>query len=114
MQLHTIGNYNQLRLNTLTGYESNIPYAYVDTEGIATIGIGLNLRTHGMLVLQALGFDVTGTQLKGAALEAEQKYINQFVDSVKGLFFQKYPSNSKLNNQALAQFKYVDESLTLR
>src|SRR4030067_3130574 len=97
MQLHTISNYNQLRLNPLKEYEADKPYAYVDTEGIATIGIGLNLQVHGRLMLQALGFDLYETQLIGAALQVERHYINDFIK----LFNEYYPPNNKPNNKAL-------------
>ena len=103
MQLHTISNYNELRLNTLRAYEGNLPYAYVDTEGIATIGIGLNLREHGRLLLQALGFDLDGTQLTGAALQAETNNLTGYIHQFLVLFNQSYSPNNTTSNQALAQ-----------
>ena len=51
--------------------------AYVDGVGVATNGVGINLRVHQDLVLQTFGFDVAGTVLTGAALTAERGYIQQ-------------------------------------
>jgi len=61
MQLHNSSNYTNERYTFLKSVEGEKLYAYVDTEGIATIGIGINLREHGVLILQALGFDVAVT-----------------------------------------------------
>jgi hypothetical protein len=65
------------RYDLVRRFEGQYLYAYNDSVGIATIGVGINLSTviqqnpplhaHGRLVLQALGFDMTGTRLQGAA-----------------------------------------------
>jgi hypothetical protein len=58
-------------------------FAYVDTAynngtGIPTIGIGINLREHGQLILQALGFDLGGTvKLWGQVLRDRMHVIVQ-------------------------------------
>jgi len=109
MRLHTIDNYQTTaRYDFLFFVEGERLHAYVDTAysngtGIPTIGIGINLREHGRLILQALGFDLSGTVLTGAALTAEQDYINQLLNA----FNQNYPSNNTPSNQALAAFNLI-------
>ena len=117
MQLHNSSNYTNERNTSLKLVEGERLYAYVDTSGIPTIGIGLNLRTHQALVLHALGFDVARTQLTGAALQAELNYMDRFVNpdnaanratNTVGLFYQAgYPSNNTESNQALAAFNAI-------
>jgi len=94
MQLFTIGNYATRRATELAALENNLPYVYVDTAGIATIGVGVNLRPdpnqqplHALHVLELLGFDVAGSVLTGAARDAEQAYIALLVDALA----QPYP-----------------------
>jgi hypothetical protein len=76
MRLHTLTDYVNDRINLLKKFEADIAYAYVDSQGIATFGIGINLREHGELVLQALGFDTAGIRLQGAALDKEREYAS--------------------------------------
>ena len=79
MDLQYITNYQDLRFNLLKKTEWESLWAYSDSVGIATIGIGLNLQEHGELVLQTLGFDLAGTQLKGTALAAERDYADEIL-----------------------------------
>jgi len=98
MRLHTAAGYQvTTRYNFLRQVEQDVLFAYVDTAffqqrgtGIATIGVGINLREHAQLILQTLGFDVSGTGLTGAALVAEQGYINELLTA----FGQEYPSDN--------------------
>jgi hypothetical protein len=113
MRLHTIdaNDYaDTARYNFLSLVERDVSYAYVDTAfyqqrrtGIPTIGVGINLQVHGKLILQALGFDLDGSTLKGAALTAEQGYINQLLAA----FNKEYPSDNTVDNQALAAFNAI-------
>jgi Ca2+-binding RTX toxin-like protein len=103
MQYHNTTNYVDQRYALLKLLEGEVLFAYADTKGIPTIGIGLNLRVHGRLVLQSLGFDFTGTQLKGAALVAESGYINALIN----LFSKRYPPDNTASNQALADFNAI-------
>ncbi len=77
MRLHTVADYWTLRYQGLEDRERNVPHAYLDPAGIPTIGIGLNLQTHGWLVLEALGFDMQDTILSGEASATEQDYIGR-------------------------------------
>ena len=80
MRLHTIANYQTTaRYDFLSRVEADIPHAYADPVGIPTIGVGINLRVHGRLILQTLGFDLGGTVLCwGEAGSAENgRSVNQ-------------------------------------
>jgi hypothetical protein len=109
MRLHTEANYQTTaRYNFLRLVENDLLFAYVDSAnsdgtGIPTIGIGINLREHGRLILGSLGFDLNGAVLTGAALAAEQGYIGQLLDA----FNQNYLSNIAVSNQALAAFNTI-------
>ena len=82
MLLHAISNYVDLRYKFLKLVEGEVLWAYADSKGIPTIGIGLNLRTHGELLLNSLGFDLGGTSLRGAALDAEREYARQVMEII--------------------------------
>ena len=104
MRLHTINDYQTTaRYNFLLTVEGERLFAYVDAAGIATIGIGINLRVHGRLILQTLGFDLGGTVLTDAALAAEQGYIDQLLTAIS----QPFSSNNTPSNQALATFNTI-------
>jgi len=86
MLYHVAYNYLQelydfLRREGMEGYRAE---AYVDPVGIATIGVGYNLRVeyNFNLVLRLFGFDISGQQLTGAAAAAELDYIDQISDIV--------------------------------
>lgn len=98
MRLHNAGNYVTARRAHLRQVEGVVHFAYVDSQGIPTIGVGFNLRDHGLLVLQTLGFDVSNTTLTGAALVAENEYIQEAL----AIFSRKYPADNSANNQAFA------------
>jgi hypothetical protein len=53
IRTHATPNYEFNRREEIFGAEGIRRYAYADTQGIPTIGYGLNLRTHGWLVLDA-------------------------------------------------------------
>ena len=104
MRFHTIANYQTTaRADFLQIVEGFRPFAYVDSAGIATIGIGLNLQVHGRLVLQSLGFDLDGSVLTGAAFAAEQQYTTRLLNA----FNQPYLSNDTSSNQAFAAFNSI-------
>jgi hypothetical protein len=101
MLLHVRADYQTTaRYDFLQSVEADRLYAYVDSKGIPTIGVGINLQVHGRLILQTLGFDLSGTQLTGAALAAESWYIAQFLSD----FGQPYTPDNTRNNQALSLF----------
>jgi Ca2+-binding RTX toxin-like protein len=105
MRLHTLANYQTTgRYDFLQLVEGQRLFAYVDTKGIPTIGVGINLRVHGQLILQVLGFDLGGTVLTGAALTAEQGYITQLLNAFNK---QNYPPNNGPNNQAFVAFNAI-------
>jgi hypothetical protein len=83
--------------------EDLVEHPYGDTEGIATIGFGFNLREHGLLVLETLGFDVSGTTLTGNAYNAEQDYIERLLEAFDGL----YPNDTAANNPAHAAISAI-------
>ncbi|MGD8941542.1 MAG: hypothetical protein PVJ72_19340, partial [Gammaproteobacteria bacterium] len=83
MNLYITTDYQDQRLNLLKLFEGDKPWAYSDSQKIPTFGIGLNLRTHGELVLQALGFDLGEGRLKGDALEAERAYAARLIELFK-------------------------------
>lgn len=87
MRLHNISDYVTKRYVLLKLFEQDIQWAYADPKGIATFGIGLNLQVHGELLLQALGFDLGGTRLMGAALTAERDYGRRLIEAMN----QPYP-----------------------
>lgn len=77
--LHPAVDYAQQRYDSIQREEGYEPNAYVDTEGIPTIGIGYNLRVWLEPVLRTFGFDVDGTRLFGAkAAAAEQDFMGSF------------------------------------
>ncbi len=102
MQLHTVTNYTLDRYDFLKKVEGEPAdtaghvYIYADSEGIPTMGIGINLRVHGNLVLQTLGFDIAGTALIGEALIAENGYIAE----LRQAFGRSYASGADINNAA--------------
>jgi GH24 family phage-related lysozyme (muramidase) len=85
MNLHPASDYAQELYNFLSkegieGYRAN---AYVDTVGNPTIGVGYKLRnspTNQDIVLKTFGFDISNTQLTGAASAAEQAYMQRIRD----------------------------------
>jgi hypothetical protein len=87
MLIHTISNYVDQRYSFLKLVEGEVLWAYADSKGIPTIGIGLNLRTHGELILKALGFDLGGALLQGAALAAERQYASDLMDIIDNFPF---------------------------
>lgn len=107
-QLHLTNNYAQDRYNFLRQLEAYRADAYV-IGGIAHIGVGINLREIGNLnqVLQTFGFDVLKQQLTGAALTAEENYMQQIINIAN----RNYPSTdagtqqlrTDLNNILLAR-----------
>ena len=90
-QLHLTTNYAQDRYNFLRQLEAYRADAYV-IGGIAHIGVGINLQEIGNLnqVLQTFGFDVSGQQLTGDALTAEQYYRDQ----IRIIVNRNYPSTN--------------------
>lgn len=76
MRLHTTTDYANDRYNFLKLLEDYKQFTYVDSEGIPTIGVGINLQTHQDLVLQIFGFDLSRT-LTGQADADEQGYISR-------------------------------------
>lgn len=66
--------------------EGHKVFAYRDTDGIPTISIGINLRVHGDLVLEMLGFDVSGQLLTGEARVAEDEYIQRMKVAFTGTY----------------------------
>src|SRR3569832_1362345 len=96
-------NYTDARYNFLKNVEGDYLYAYADGKGIPTIGIGINLRVHTDMVLKALGFDVDGNKLTGAASTAEQNYISQ----LKTAFGQTYAAGTTKSNAALVAFNKI-------
>jgi hypothetical protein len=99
-------NYSTERRNKLFGAEAVRTFAYVDSRGIPTIGLGLNLRTHIWYVLELLGFDVRETTLTGVALTVERGYIAQ----IKALVDARYVPNNTASNQVLAALNGVLQS----
>ena len=67
MLTHPTAAYDEDRYTLLRESESYIETAYVDPKGIPTIGVGFNLRAHLDVVLEKMGFDLTGTDLTGGA-----------------------------------------------
>lgn len=86
MELHRTSNYSLERFTLLRRVEGHKLSAYRDTDGIATISIGINLRVHGDLVLGTLGFDVAGQLLTGEARAAEDEYIQRLKVAFKGTY----------------------------
>jgi Ca2+-binding RTX toxin-like protein len=88
--LHYTNNYSQERYNFLKDVEGYRDRVYVvPGENIATIGVGINLNASDAnlnAVLQALGFDLNGTQLSGDAWTAEQYYIQQIRSAVAATY----------------------------
>jgi GH24 family phage-related lysozyme (muramidase) len=62
--------------------------AYLDSKGIPTIGIGFNLKTNFLAVLNGFDFNTTVTQVP-----AEAAYIKE----IKDLVNESYASNAALN-----------------
>lgn len=85
MELHRTSNYSLERFTLLRRVEGHNLFAYRDTDGIATISIGINLRVHGDLVLGMLGFDVSG-QLLTEARTAEDEYIQRLKEAFKDTY----------------------------
>ena len=111
-QLHLLTtNYIQERNKFLIAEEALRRKAYVDTKGIPTIGIGFNLRvTKNLdLVLQALGFDLSGQQLTGDALAAEQQYIQAIRNVINNVqyTYTKDDSDDILLQNNLTQVMYA-------
>ena len=103
MQLHLQSNYNSARIDLLKRLEGDIAWAYVDSVGIPTFGIGLNLRDHGLLVLETLGFDLGGQKLVGTAFAAEQDFARQLIAA----FTLTYSPSELENNQAKQAFDSI-------
>ena len=103
MNLQLITDYRNQRVTFLKLFEGDKPWVYVDSQQIPTFGIGLNLRTHGELVLQALGFDLGGNRLTGDALQAERDYAERLVEA----FSRSYPSDESENNAAQQNFESI-------
>ncbi len=109
MQLHTTTNYTQDRYNFLKNVEDEPTdpagrvYVYADSKGIATIGIGINLRVHGNLVLQTLGFDSARAILTGVALTAENGYIAE----LRQAFNSSYAPGTGIKNTALTTLNAI-------
>jgi hypothetical protein len=106
MRLHTVSDYFVQRSDQFEALEQFVTYAYSDSRGIATIGVGLNLAEHGLLVLEMLGFDFTGTVLSGQAEVAEQKYIADLLDAFSVI----RPADSGPNNAARAAIQLIVEA----
>ena len=107
MRFHTTftsGTYSEDRYQTLKDQEKDIPFAYVDPIGIPSIGIGINLRFHGELVLEALGFDLDGQWLTGAAYLAEKGYANELLAAFKTGYGKK---DTNANNAAKLAFDKI-------
>ncbi|MGH8533335.1 MAG: hypothetical protein ACREV1_11595, partial [Gammaproteobacteria bacterium] len=69
MPTHTISDYSARRFALLKELEKLRKDAYVETQGIPTIGIGFYLRAHTDLILEALGFDLTGAGIQQLAAQ---------------------------------------------
>jgi len=66
--------------------------------------MGINLRTHLYLVLNSLGFDVTGKKLTtSGARQAEQGYIVEIHAAVS----RNYPPNQKYNNAVHSELSHI-------
>ncbi|MEW5993497.1 MAG: calcium-binding protein, partial [Candidatus Zixiibacteriota bacterium] len=102
MQATSTSNYDDERVSILTAFEGDVAWAYLDSEEIVTFGVGLNLRVHGELVLDALGFDFGGQYLAGAALTAERRYGFEFV--VNRFPRQNYTGGASATNTAKTTF----------
>ena len=110
MRVHVDSNYQtSARYDFLRLVEDDVLFAYVDSGGIAHIGVGINLQEHGRLILETLGFDLGGTTLSDAALAAEQGYTAQLLAAFNQSYSTSYPSRISPNNQALAAFNAILE-----
>ncbi|MGD8941023.1 MAG: hypothetical protein PVJ72_16680 [Gammaproteobacteria bacterium] len=88
MELDKTTDYAAELQDFLVGAEGAEYTPYADTAGIPSIGYGYNLQDRNVreAVLEILGFDVSGTELTGDALAAEQDYIAQITDAVNMLY----------------------------
>lgn len=107
MQTHTnLGSttyQNTKRYDFLNIVEDEELPAYADSVRIPTIGIGLNLRVHGRLVLEALGFDMSGTVLTGPAAASEVQYVEELIKA----FNRGYAPGTGAGNAALTAFNRI-------
>ncbi|MEW5993460.1 MAG: calcium-binding protein, partial [Candidatus Zixiibacteriota bacterium] len=108
MKTHPTSDYDTDRITVLTSAEADIPRAYVDSKGVPTFGIGLNLRPHDALVMQALGFDFGGQYLAGTALQQERAYGRQLVQRFRQDYtVGSYDANIAENNPAKVAFDAI-------
>ena len=87
MKLHCITDheYNELVYKLVFRNRQFNSTLSLSTAGFPAIGYGFNLHDDKVLypVLESLGFDVNAKHLKGAALEAEQYYMNAIRSALK-------------------------------
>jgi hypothetical protein len=69
--------------------------AYVDSEGIPTIGVGFNLRYHWQRVAAKMGVDLT------------ESFDNQYRVRIENIVNATYPNTQQGNAQLQAQLNLV-------
>lgn len=101
MELHTNIDYQDARYSYIFSEEAEPTdngaiYVYADINGIAHIGIGINLEVHLEIILQEMGFDVSREALANndSANTAEQAYIQEIRDAIAARFL----SGSSVSN----------------
>lgn len=91
--------YTAQRFNFIKTVEGNSSWPYIDTEGIATIGIGFNLRIikNRNKVFEILGINPNDSRLSVAGQAKELGYYNEIIN----ILMKSYPKN--LSGAALDQ-----------
>src|SRR3954447_4161963 len=100
---HVVPDYAAQRKAQIVDAEGVVPYTYIDTNGIASIGVGVNLREHGFYILQKLGFDIAATQLPaGPAREAERGYAIEILELFANLYAVEDASGNSIDTTGTA------------